>query len=74
MGRRRRTLALLALLAWIGTALSQLAASIATEERERIEWTQRRNQFLLCSSLATNALAFSTAYALLKRFRRGHSE
>ena len=74
MGRRRRTLALLALLAWIGTALSQLAASIATEERERIEWTQRRNQFLLCSSLATNALAFSTAYTFLKRFRRGHSE
>ncbi|EMA27465.1 hypothetical protein [Halobiforma nitratireducens] len=67
MDRLPRLLLVLAALGWLGTALSQLAAATATQQREQIEWTERRNQFLLLSSLSTNAVVFTTLYRYIKR-------
>ncbi|SDR02279.1 hypothetical protein [Natronobacterium texcoconense] len=66
MADLRSVLAALAVVGWTGTAVSQLTVLRTTEERERIEWTERRNQFLLLSSLSTNALVFATAYRYAK--------
>lgn len=74
MSRLSRPLVALALGSWTATALSQLVAVLAAEERERIEWSERRNLFLLCSSLATNALVLTTAYRYAKRRRSDRLE
>ncbi|NKE35839.1 hypothetical protein GWG54_08395 [Natronococcus sp. JC468] len=74
MVRPRRLLPLLAALSWTATALAQLVVRTTTAERERIEWTERRNLFLLCSSLSTNALALATASRYARRFRRARRE
>lgn len=73
MVRLRRTLAVLALVGWTGTALSQLVAARANTRRERIEWTERRNLFLLLSSLSTNALTFASLYRYARAVRRDDS-
>ncbi|NGM68079.1 hypothetical protein G6M89_03465 [Natronolimnobius sp. AArcel1] len=71
MTQFRLTLAALALVGWTGTIVSQLVALLATSESERIEWTERRNLFLLCSSLATNTLVFTVVCrAVQRRLRR----
>ena len=70
MDRRSRMLASLAVAAWTATALAHLVVVSTTDETERIEWTERRNLCLLCASLATNTLAFTTGYRHVKRLRR----
>ncbi|WP_238593373.1 hypothetical protein [Natronobacterium lacisalsi] len=70
MARLRRTLVVLALVGWTGTALSQLVVLRANTQRERIEWTERRNRFLLLSSLSTNALTAATLYRYARAVRR----
>ncbi|SFB85283.1 hypothetical protein SAMN05444422_102398 [Halobiforma haloterrestris] len=70
MVRFRRLLAVLAVVGWTGTALSQLVALRADTQRERIEWTERRNRFLLLSSLSTNALTVATLYRYARAVRR----
>ena len=67
MSGLRRALSVLAPLCWIATAASHLVALLTAEESERIEWTERRNLFLLCSSLSTNALALTSLYRYAKR-------
>ncbi|WP_293032353.1 hypothetical protein [Natronococcus sp.] len=67
-------LAVIASLAWTATALAQFVAWTATEENERIEWSERRNLFLLCSSLSTNALVFRTVYRYARSCRRSRGE
>ncbi|WP_049927751.1 hypothetical protein [Halopiger goleimassiliensis] len=66
MGRKRRLLAALAGAFWTATGFSHVVATSAGRQSDRIEWTERRNLFLLCASLATNALAFSVAYGYLR--------
>ena len=66
MGRKRKVLTVLAGSFWLGTALAHLVATFAGRESDRIEWAERRNLFLLCASLTTNALAFGTAYVSLR--------
>lgn len=74
MSRFSRPLVALAVVSWTATAVAQLVAVLAAEESERIEWSERRNLFLLCSSLATNALVLTTAYRYAKRWRRDRLE
>lgn len=69
MSRLGRILVALAFAAWSGTAVSQVVGGRASAQSERIEWTERRNLFLLCSSLSTNALAFHTLYRFLRARR-----
>lgn len=71
MVRIRRVLTLAALCSWTATALAHLVATGARAESERIEWAERRNLFLLCSSLSTNALVFTTLYRRLQSLRGG---
>ena len=66
MDRTRLGLALSALVGWTGTIAAQLVASRTGDEAERIEWTERRNLFLLVSSLATNTLALRAAYRFFR--------
>ena len=66
----RRVLAALAACSWTATALAHLVSRTASAESDRIEWGERRNLFLLCSSLSTNALAFATLYRYARRLRR----
>lgn len=70
----RRALLFLAPLCWTAALVSHLVSVLAAEESERIEWAERRNLFLLCSSLSTNALAFATGYRYAKRRLRTHRE
>lgn len=70
----RRTLLFLAPLCWTATLVSHLVSVLTPEESERIEWSERRNLFLLCSSLSTNALAFATAYRYARRRWRTRRE
>jgi hypothetical protein len=74
MSGLRRTLLVLVPLCWLATALSHLVTLLAPERSERIEWAERRNLFLLCSSLSTNALAATSAYRYVQRRRRSRSE
>ena len=66
MGRSRLALVLLAVGSWGATVAAQLVAALTADEAERIEWTERRNLFLLLSSLATNALVLRAAYRFLR--------
>ena len=66
MGRSRLALVILAVVGWGATIAAQLVAALTNTESERIEWTERRNLFLLVSSLATNTLALRAAYRLLR--------
>ncbi|OVE85345.1 hypothetical protein [Natronolimnobius baerhuensis] len=67
MDRSRLALAALAVFAWCVTLASHLITRVTTTESERIEWTERRNLFLLVSSLATNTLVFTTICRVLQR-------
>jgi hypothetical protein len=69
-----RALFVLAPLCWLATAISHLVSLLNPEQSERIEWTERRNLFLLCSSLSTNALAVTVAYRYVKRRLRPRAE
>lgn len=74
MVRLRSVLAALACCGWTGTVASQLVALRTADETERIEWTERRNQFLLLSSLSTNVLVLSVAYRYLQNLRSRRTE
>ncbi|WP_331235171.1 hypothetical protein [Natronorarus salvus] len=70
MVRIGRSLALLALCGWIGAAVSQLSALRTDDDEDASTWRDRRNRFLLLSSVATNSLAVHAVYRVAKRIRR----
>lgn len=70
MGRKRKLVVVLAVIGWTGTLLSHVIA-LRVDERERKEgWNERRNQFWLLSSLATNTLVLTTVYRHGRRIRK----
>jgi hypothetical protein len=74
MPRLRRTLSFVAPLCWTAALVSHCVSVLAAEESERIEWGERRNLFLLCSSLSTNALAAAAIYGYARRRLRTRRE
>lgn len=70
MDRKRNALVVLACIGWTGTLLSHVIALHIDYADENQEWKERRNQFLLLSSLTTNTLVLSTVYRYGKRIRK----
>lgn len=62
MSRKRKILIVLTVIGWTGTLLSHVIALRTDETDEKQGWEERRNQFLLLSSLTTNTLVLSTVY------------
>ncbi|ELY59950.1 hypothetical protein [Natronolimnohabitans innermongolicus] len=69
MVRVRRTLVGVALIGWSVALVSHLAALEASDEPTRTRWTNRRNRFLLVSSVAMNTTVGITAYRYGNRLR-----
>lgn len=70
MRRRSLALAALAVGGWLGALVSHLVAMRADDEEALKQWTLRRNQFLLLSSLCMNTLVLSTVYRYAKKRRQ----
>lgn len=69
MGQKGKVLIVLAVIGWTGTLLSHFIAFRTDEIDEKREWEERRNRFLLLSSLTTNTLVLSTVYRYGKGIR-----
>ena len=67
--RKRKVLTVLAVFGWTGTLLSHFIALRTDERGEKQGWAERRNRFLLLSSLTTNTFVLSTVYRYGKRIR-----
>ena len=69
--RVRLGLATLAVTGWLAALAAHLAARTSPDEATRERWTNRRNLFLLCSSLSMNSLVAHTAYLVVRAYWGG---
>jgi hypothetical protein len=68
MHRVSLTLLTIALTGWVVAGVAHVRALRADDETEREEWTTRRNQYLLLSSISMNSFVAITLYRYVKKF------
>lgn len=68
MRRLSITLLTIALTGWIVAGIAHIRGNRSRDETKRSEWTMRRNQSLLLSSISMNSLAVIALYRYVKKF------